>query len=681
MFVDRIEEFVGRHIVRRDKVWFFALVALWLGLQGVALGPASYVPIHDNGDGNFPLHLGLARQFFEHGAGYWTPLAACGIDRLSDDLSTLHISALLALALPGWLAFAVFLLGHFFLSGYFTYLVARTQLKLSEPACVLAGATVAANQSFYIGYQWGFEAFTFVLWGLETVSALSAVPALASAVLLGAVYAVCSSTAASLPFCFPAFAVWFLVVRPKRDPRFWLLFCVFSAAALAPSVQTVWAMWVAAPASQRTVWAAPGVLELVALVFSFLRGMAMPLSVAIVGLVASRFKDHSILRLLILCAAILAAEPAFDFLRGAFGGGELLAGFHLRFYEFLMLLAALAAAFGLEHLPRKNLILGVFITFFAVDSMVGKVKDIRSWYYEGSYAANYQSPVLASLGRDQKQPFRVATTIFGLYPGFAQAYGLETADGHLSLYPKTYARFWEKVVEPVASRSPRLRALLAGASSHLYLFTDVPETESSLDFAAQARLNLLSLANVKYIISRIAVRDPRLTPILEQPLWFSLSRGTRAWIRIKENFLGRFYLYIYENKDYLPRAFVARDLETLGTDTEVYDRVAMTDVSALRDKVFTAAKPMRQNPRSESLRSGRATIDRYSPDRIEVSLSLDGAGVLVVSNSYSPFWKCFIDGSPREIFLADGAFWGVLIDKTSKKAVFVYEPPFQTARR
>ena len=70
-------------------------------------------------------------------------------------------------------------------------------------------------------------------------------------------------------------------------------------------------------------------------------------------------------------------------------------------------------------------------------------------------------------------------------------------------------------------------------------------------------------------------------------------------------------------------------------------------------------------------------VVEYSPDQIHLSASIDGTGVLVVSNSYSPFWQVYVDGKEKKIFPADHTFWGVVIEKGEKEIVFRYQPPFR----
>ena len=70
-------------------------------------------------------------------------------------------------------------------------------------------------------------------------------------------------------------------------------------------------------------------------------------------------------------------------------------------------------------------------------------------------------------------------------------------------------------------------------------------------------------------------------------------------------------------------------------------------------------------------------LTNYSSDEVEVEVELDGDAILVVTNSYSKYWKVFVDEIERNIVPAYHTFWGVSLSKEDKKIVFKYLPPYK----
>ena len=50
--------------------------------------------------------------------------------------------------------------------------------------------------------------------------------------------------------------------------------------------------------------------------------------------------------------------------------------------------------------------------------------------------------------------------------------------------------------------------------------------------------------------------------------------------------------------------------------------------------------------------------------------------IAIVTNSFSPYWRCRIDGVETTTVPADHAFWGIYIPSGAKKLVFDYRPPY-----
>jgi hypothetical protein len=270
------------------------------------------------------------------------------------------------------------------------------------------------------------------------------------------------------------------------------------------------------------------------------------------------------------------------------------------------------------------------------------------------------------------QPARVAS--FQMYPSYPNGYGLETAGSYQSLTIKRYQEFWNKILEPSRETIP-----VSAKNDPLHLWLNPKERRAEWNLAELYDLDLLSLANVKYVLSRDRLIAPSWT-LLRGPEvpWSALTDRQKIETNIRGNFTGRTHLYVYENQDVLPRFFVADTLHVLPTAGGVLNAVAAADIKALRRTVFVerALLPPGMSE-ATSLSNGTVRLESYGPDEIRLSLDLEGAAVLVVTNTYSPYWRSRVDGIETPLFPANHTFWGVSLPKTAKTAYFYYDPPYR----
>ena len=98
----------------------------------------------------------------------------------------------------------------------------------------------------------------------------------------------------------------------------------------------------------------------------------------------------------------------------------------------------------------QTILCAIIIIFLIFHSCQIKVDNAKEWINGDSYAVNYENPGIQYIADNPDSvPFRVATVAYGLHPAYANAYGLETVDGYVCLYPKRYQDFWGKVIEPL----------------------------------------------------------------------------------------------------------------------------------------------------------------------------------------------------------------------------------------
>ncbi|MBI4678735.1 MAG: hypothetical protein HY748_14240 [Elusimicrobia bacterium] len=666
--------------------WIFLLASAWMGLEHAALGPFSAFHIHDTADVS-SMALDAGGVYRE--ADLWLPWVAGGVDRLANDLTRTHLTSLLFMALPGWLAYETIFILQFFLFSYFVHRLARDRLGMEELPATFAALAAMVYMEAYPSvlkglnpdFKGAFALLPMMLWQLEKADDASPRTPWLRVVGLGLLNGACSSLPRALPFCFAAVAVWFAVVRGKTSLRFWSLFLVFCLVSALPQSRTALAMALHGAGSHRADWAAPASSWASSLrqVWANLLLYKMLLGLTLAGWALAGRSDPLLRRLLaafLLWASLAeAGENLKPHLPGPLG---FLKGFRFEKSDFLLpMFAAFAGAQGLGRLPRRSLLFGLGAAVLFALSVQLKAVNIAEWYFWGGYAANYSSPVYRDLASRREDPFRVATFTHGLNPSYANAYGLETVDGYLNIYPKAYQRFWSKVIGPLTSQDAYYDEFFNRSGNKVYLFLRdaEPFVAGGLPFSRFYRLPLLSLANAKYLISRIPLLHDDLKPIRVPAPWPG-ERKERLKLRLRENFSGKTHLYVYENTSALPRAFLVRKARFFPDREALLQQLAGAAARELRDTVFleeSFSKSVGPGP----FEPGKVSFSAYHPDRIELRLETAGPALLVVSNTFNPYWRCEADGVEKEIVPAFGAFWAVRLASPARNVTFRYDPPYR----
>jgi Bacterial membrane protein YfhO len=128
---------------------------------------------------------------------------------------------------------------------------------------------------------------------------------------------------------------------------------------------------------------------------------------------------------------------------------------------------------------------------------------------------------------------------------------------------------------------------------------------------------------------------------------------------------------IYVPAEAPPRVFVvgrARKLSDVAATPqalsdakfEPFDEVLLDDPSVWKPR--------------EPLRSWKVDSIDWADERVAVRATLDGDGLLVLTDQHFPGWEVEVDGEPREILAADAIFRGVPLASGTHEVVFTYRP-------
>jgi hypothetical protein len=263
-------------------------------------------------------------------------------------------------------------------------------------------------------------------------------------------------------------------------------------------------------------------------------------------------------------------------------------------------------------------------------------------------------------------------------PMLLQGYGLETLGGYFTLFTERYQRYWNVMNAPLARTDPDAFAKMEGWGNRLLLTRGQPDPQSAL--ADYADHDLISLAGVRYIVSKNPLSDPQLT-LLEGPSspWDGLSNADKLVVNLKANFTGFERFYIYENPRALPRFFVPGRLDLMPDVDSVLRALAERGLDDLTAAAPALATDWRSPPPAQDIR-GRVLAVRRSVDAYRLNVDFPSAGVLAASLGYSPWWHANLvadDGSRVPLTVAPlyHAFVGIAVPRGTGTVEILYMPP------
>jgi len=190
---------------------------------------------------------------------------------------------------------------------------------------------------------------------------------------------------------------------------------------------------------------------------------------------------------------------------------------------------------------------------------------------------------------------------------------------------------------------------LTPPSMSVFYHRDVPK--DSLD------LRLLGLANVKYVLARSQV-----------------IQTTDA----HKVFYGN-GITIYENMLCKPRAYLVHQCTIVNTDTEISAHLLRKDFDgsiALFAKQDVPENISISQVGQDSMQSERDSVQvtRSENEEVDISVSTRAKGILILTDTYYPGWKCYANGQKRELCRADGYMRAVMVDPGHSTIVFRFEP-------
>ena len=699
----------------RTPFLILLLWAVWLSAEAWVFGPHSHLHLHDQADQEVPNTVWLTRSVDRVLDAELLP-SMCGVAR-KPCTAWINSSQPLFLTLPPWLALGFFTLLQRLVGGWFAFLAARDLFRLPPWLALAAGLLYpllpGEHGEVRLMHQFNEPGFPLFLWAFARLPADRSFSALLCGAGLGVIAGLGMGPVDAMPFLLPGAVIAGAMLRDdltfRSGPWRGFLLAVTACAVVAVLIKlpTLLAMADHAGGSHRAAWTA--IIPFADELRHHLAGRGRfliafwPFTLLTLVFVARRGGRTPPERaLLLLLGAGVVLGPVLQSvlwqLQDHLGP---LRGFDVtrfnRLAPFAFLIAALS---GLRNLlDRRVPVSGTTgaspahaLAFAALAGLAlhasWTVKTDhwaemrRGWTWHGLYGGADVAALAARAEKSPAAPFRCATAgaFHEYHPLYLLANDLETADGYAVIYPDRYRRYWAQVLRPLLLAEPESADYFTRWGSRAYLFHSMrPEAEAlpALPFAQWYDLDLLSLANVRFLVSRKPLDDPRLQ--LLPPAWDEAARD--AWAdrpltaRLRDYAAGRNpgpRQYVYENPAALPRFFLAEGTRIIDSPDALGD-ASLADLSASVFLLRDDAAGLADTPPGDGP-PGELSVSEYSLERSVLQVSIKRPCWVVNTSLWYSGSRCGVDLREADVKPAYGTFQAVRLTPGEHRIIWLPGP-------
>jgi len=269
------------------------------------------------------------------------------------------------------------------------------------------------------------------------------------------------------------------------------------------------------------------------------------------------------------------------------------------------------------------------------------------------------------------EPLVVAILVLDLFSPINSAMPLKrTFDGAGNMEPEQFYKKDQIVDRLLSDKDKYFRVILTpqnvptyGDAFSIFTLNGVSPTKLERYFTFRSAgwldINNLNLLNVKYIASEQNV-----------PGWEKAAEGAKY--------------SLYQNRDYLPRAFFVSSARFVDSDQACLALIHSREFDPKAAIVFVAGTDLSPaaaagTPAVLAAKAGHGpaspvTIEKYTPGEIAMRVNATENGYLFLSEVWYPGWKAEIDGQPTPIYRADFLFRAVALSNGEHKVSMVYSP-------
>jgi hypothetical protein len=178
--------------------------------------------------------------------------------------------------------------------------------------------------------------------------------------------------------------------------------------------------------------------------------------------------------------------------------------------------------------------------------------------------------------------------------------------------------------------------------------------------------HLIDLYGVKYVVS--------VTPIEKDGRFELIYSRLEGLEGKKEDLLKANTIKLYKNRSPLSRAWLVKDFKVL--DPKMILSMIMQKEFRPSQEVLLEEEPpsITRSRKGGEKGGGEVEILSESNNRIQFLARSAEDNILVLSDTYYPGWKAFVDGKETKIYRADYAFRAIPLNAGTHRVEFVYDP-------
>ena len=135
-------------------------------------------------------------------------------------------------------------------------------------------------------------------------------------------------------------------------------------------------------------------------------------------------------------------------------------------------------------------------------------------------------------------------------------------------------------------------------------------------------------------------------------------------------------IWIYENPNTLPRAYLVHHAETVPSD-RLLERLFNTDFNFYHSVLLTTPLPSEQGRQLAALPvrpQGQVEITDYNLHRVDLNVTMSQPGILVLADAKYPGWVAIVNGSEQEIIDVNSIFRGIFLPAGNHSISFQFRP-------